>query len=78
VRGHWGIENRLHWVLDFTRNEDQSRLRKGSGARNMAVVRHLALNLVRSATDQKSSKLRRKAAAWKTDYLDNLLAGQNL
>ena len=78
VRGHWGIENRLHWVLDVTFNEDQSRLRKGFGARNMAVVRHFALNLVRSATDKRSIKLRRKAAAWKTDYLGNLLAGQIL
>ncbi|HYO28795.1 MAG TPA: ISAs1 family transposase, partial [Azonexus sp.] len=40
VRGHWGIENRLHWVLDVTFADDQSRLRKGFGARNMAVVRH--------------------------------------
>jgi len=78
VRGHWGIENRLHWVLDVTFKEDQSRLRKGFGARNMAVVRHFALNLVRSAKDKKSIKLRRKAAAWKTDYLGNLLAGQDL
>lgn len=76
VRGHWGIENSLHWVLDVTFNEDQSRLRKGFGARNMAVVRHFALNLVRSATDKKSIKLRRKAAACKTDYLANLIAGQ--
>lgn len=78
VRGHWGIENRLHWVLDVTFNEDQSRLRKGFGARNMAVIRHFALNLVRSATDKKSIKLRRKAAAWKTDYLSTLLNGQDL
>lgn len=78
VRGHWAIENRLHWVLDVTFNEDQSRLRKGFGARNMAVVRHFALNIVRSATDKKSIKLRRKLAAWKTDYLGNLLNSQNL
>jgi predicted transposase YbfD/YdcC len=76
VRGHWGIENRLHWVLDVTFNEDQSRLRKGFGARNMAVVRHFALNLVRSAKDKKSIKLRRKAATWQTDYLAALLTGQ--
>lgn len=73
VRGHWGIENRLHWVLDVTFNEDQSRLRKGFGARNMAVVRHFALNLVRAAKDKKSIKLRRKLAAWTPDYLDRLL-----
>jgi hypothetical protein len=60
-----------------TFNEDQSRLRKGFGARNMAVVRHFALNLVRSATDKKSIKLRRKAAGWKTDYLARLLTGHN-
>lgn len=73
IRGHWGIENRLHWVLDVTFNEDQSRLRKGFGATNMAVVRHFALNLVRSANDKSSLKLRRKRAAWAGAYLDNLL-----
>jgi len=78
VRGHWTVENQLHWVLDVTFNEDQSRLRKGFGARNMAVVRHFALNLVRSANDKKSIKLRRKLAAWKPDYLGQLIAGQNL
>ena len=76
VRGHWAIENRLHWVLDVTFNEDQSRLRKGFGARNMAVVRHFALNLVRSATDKRSIKLRRKLAAWNQDYLSMLFTGQ--
>ncbi len=78
VRGHCGIENRLHRVLDVTFNEDQPRLRKRFGARNMAVARQFALNLVRSATDKKSIKLRRKAAAWKADYLGTLLTGQRL
>ncbi|MGH7043945.1 MAG: ISAs1 family transposase [Acetobacteraceae bacterium] len=73
VRGHWGIENRLHWVLDVTVNEDQSRLRKGCGAKNMAVVRHFALNLVRAAKDTKSVKLRRKVAGWTPDYLNQIL-----
>jgi predicted transposase YbfD/YdcC len=76
VRGHWGIENRLHWVLDVTFKEDQSRLRKGFGARNMAVVRHFALNIVRAAADGKSLKLRRKRAAWATAYLNHLLDAQ--
>jgi predicted transposase YbfD/YdcC len=73
VRGHWGIENRLHWVLDVAFGDDRSRLRKGHGARNMAVVRHFALNLVRSAGDKRSIKLRRKVAGWDPDYLDALL-----
>ena len=51
VRGHWGIENRLHWVLDVVFAEDQSRLRKGHGAKNMAIVRHFAINMVRSAPE---------------------------
>ena len=51
VRGHWGIENRLHWVLDVTFAEDQSRLRKGHGAKNMAIVRHFAINLIRTAPE---------------------------
>jgi predicted transposase YbfD/YdcC len=51
VRGHWRIENQLHWVLDVTFGEDQSRLRKGHGAKNMAVVRHFALNHVRQADE---------------------------
>ena len=73
VRGHWGIENRLHWVLDVTFKEDQSRLRKGHGAKNMAVVRHFAINLVRQKRDKKSIKLRRKLARWDVDYLASML-----
>ena len=73
VRGHWGIENRLHWVLDVTFKDDQSRLRKGFGAKNMAVVRHFAINLVRAAKDKKSVKLRRKVAGWDTGYLEDIL-----
>ena len=55
VRSHWRIENSLHWVLDVIFKEDLSRLRKGHGARNMAVVRHFALNLVRAATTNEAS-----------------------
>jgi predicted transposase YbfD/YdcC len=76
IRGHWAIENRLHWVLDVTFADDQSRLRKGHGARNMATVRHFALNLVRTATDKRSIKSRRKAAGWDADYLDAILASR--
>jgi predicted transposase YbfD/YdcC len=73
VRGHWGIENRLHWVLDVVFKDDLCRLRTGHGAKNMAVVRHFALNLVRTVADRKSLKLRRKAAAWNEAYLAAIL-----
>ena len=74
VRALWAIENRLHWVLDVTFADDQSRLRKGHGARNMATVRHFALNLVRTAQDKRSIKSRRKLAGWSPDYLQDILS----
>jgi hypothetical protein len=70
---HWAIENNLHWILDVTFNEDQSRLRTGHGAKNMAVVRHFALNLVRQVADKRSIKRRRKWAAWDPKYLMEIL-----
>jgi predicted transposase YbfD/YdcC len=73
VRAHWRIENSLHWVLDVIFKEDLSRLRKGHGARNMAVVRHFALNLVRAAGDKRSIKRRRKCAAFDDQYLAQIL-----
>jgi hypothetical protein len=76
VRQHWAIENRLHWMLDVTFADDQSRLRKGHGARNMATVRHFALNLVRTATDKRSIKSRRKLAGWNPNYLNAILSSQ--
>jgi len=72
-RDHWAIENKLHWVLDVTFNEDRSRLRTGHGAKNMAVVRHFALNLVRQVDDKRSIKRRRKRAAWDPQYLLEIL-----
>jgi predicted transposase YbfD/YdcC len=73
ARGHWAIENKLHWVLDVTFREDLSRLRAGHGAKNMAVVRHFALNLVRQVADNRSIKRRRKRAAWDPQYLLEIL-----
>ena len=73
IRGHWAIENSLHWVLDVTFAEDQSRLRKGHGAQNMAVVRHFALNLLRANPGKQSIKLQRKRAAWDTHFLNAIL-----
>src|SRR5712691_10357296 len=73
ARGHWAIENKLHWILDVTFGEDLSRLRTGHGAKNMAVVRHFALNLVRQVADKRSIKRRRKRAAWDPQYLLDIL-----
>jgi predicted transposase YbfD/YdcC len=73
VRGHWRIENSLHWVLDVTFHEDLSRLRKGHGAKNMAIVRHFAINLVRQVKDKRSIKLRRKRADRNLQYLAEIL-----
>jgi predicted transposase YbfD/YdcC len=73
VRGHWGIENRLHWVLDVVFRDDLARLRTGHGPENMAVVKHMALNLLRRARPTASLKNRRKRAGWNTAYLEALI-----
>ena len=73
VRGHWAIENSLHWVLDVVFADDQARVRKGHGAQNMAVVRHFAINLVRAAQVKKSIKRRRKIAGWNPQFLADIL-----
>lgn len=73
IRGHWAIENSLHWVLDVTFNEDKCRSRTGHGPANMAVVRHFAFNLLRSIDDRRSLKLRRKRAARNNHYLEQIL-----
>ncbi|MBB4268314.1 ISAs1 family transposase, partial [Roseospira visakhapatnamensis] len=73
VRGHWAIENSLHWVLDVTFKDDLSRVRTGHGAKNMAVVRHFAFNLVRAISDKRTLKTRRKRAAWDPSYLASIL-----
>ncbi len=73
ARGHWAIENNLHWSLDTAFGEDLSRLRTGHGAANMAVVRHFALNLLRQVADKRSIKRRRKRAAWDPQYLLQIL-----
>jgi predicted transposase YbfD/YdcC len=72
LRAHWGIES-LHWVLDVIFKEDQSRLRRGYGAQNMALVRRLAFNIVRARRGKKSIKTARKAAGWNPNFLNSLL-----
>lgn len=69
VRAHWGIENRLHWVMDVLFHDDLMRLRTEHGPANMATIRHAALNLIRAIPDKASLKVRRKTLAWDDDYL---------
>jgi predicted transposase YbfD/YdcC len=76
VRKHWGIENQLHWSLDVTFREDQSRLRTGHGAENFAVLRHIALNLLRQEPSPKSLPRKRLACALNPDYLRKVLLGE--
>jgi predicted transposase YbfD/YdcC len=75
VRTYWGIENKLHWVLDLAFREDESRIRKGNGPQNSAVLRHIALNLLRREDTAKISiRAKRKKAGWDNDYLLKVLA----
>jgi predicted transposase YbfD/YdcC len=78
IRDHWGIENRLHHVLDVSFHEDACRVRRGHGPENLSRLRRLALNLLRSAdahTKRQSIKGRRKIAGWNHQFLLNLIAG---
>ena len=76
VRTYWGIENKLHWVLDLAFREDESRVRKGNGPQNFAVLRHIALNLLkREDTAKISIRAKRKMAGWDNDFLLTVLTG---
>lgn len=75
VRAHWGVENRLHWVLDVVFHDDLNRLRSASGPQNMAIVRHMAVNIIREPNDRHSLKNRKKLACLNDDYLESLLRG---
>ena len=76
IRNHWRIENGLHWVLDVTFREDASRVRDRNAARNLGLLRRIALNLARAdATLKASLKGKRKYAAWDNDFMATLIAG---
>ena len=75
VRGHWGIENQCHWILDVAFREDESRVRIGYAAQNLALLRHLALNLLRRETSVRVGvKAKRLMAGWDEQYLLKLLS----
>ena len=76
VRGHWGIENKVHWVLDIAFREDDCRIRKDNGAQNFAILRHIALNLLKQEKTAKCGvKNKRLKAGWDESYLLKVLSG---
>lgn len=76
IRGHWSIENGLHYVLDVSFNEDQSRTRKGHSAENLSRLRRLTASLLRQNPDKRSIRMRRKCCGWSLEYLlQTLLRG---
>jgi predicted transposase YbfD/YdcC len=76
IRSHWGVENRLHWVLDVTFHEDASRVRVGHGPQNFAILRHYALNLLRQEHSSRGSvATKRFRAALNDTYLHSILLG---
>ncbi|MEE9356703.1 MAG: ISAs1 family transposase [Methylococcaceae bacterium] len=74
IRAHWAVENNLHWVLDMAFDEDSNRTRQGYSASNLAVIRHIALNLIKKEkTSKVGVKTKRLKAGWSNDYLLKIL-----
>ena len=79
VRSHWGIENSVHWVLDLTFREDESRPRRGHAAENVSTLRRLALNLLkRETTHAGSQRKKRRRSGWDDAYREKVLFGHSL
>ena len=73
VRGHWAIENSLHWVMDMVFRDDECRVRTDNAPANFTTIKHMALNLLRRAPGKDSIRLRRKIAAWDDEFLAGLV-----
>ena len=73
LRSHWGIENNLHWQLDLTFDEDSNRVQRRHEAENLAIVRRLALGLLKRHPGKQSLACKRLAAALNTDFLEEIL-----
>lgn len=73
VRGHWGVENGLHWVMDIVFRDDECRIRKKHGPANFVTIKHLAQNMLRKAPSKASMRVRRKKAGWDDSFLTLVL-----
>ena len=77
VKSHWGIENNLHWILDQAFDEDAHRTRMGNSAANMAIIRHIVMNLIKTEGSSKVGiKTKRLKAGWDENYLLKILSGK--
>ena len=77
VRGHWSIENTLHWCLDVTFREDESRVRERNLTNNMAWLKRFAISLLKQVQDKQSVAMRRRHCGWNEDYLAQVLFASN-
>lgn len=75
IRGHWEVENKLHWVLDVVFKEDDCRSRAGYSAENFSMLRQFALNLIKLEPSKKAIRRKQNLAGWKEDYLLEILIG---
>jgi predicted transposase YbfD/YdcC len=73
IRDHWGIENSLHWVLDVTFREDESRIRRDNGAENFSTLRKMALAMLKREPTKKSIARKRKLCSWSPEFLIRVL-----
>ena len=73
VRGHWAIENTLHWCLDVTFREDENRVRNRTAADNLAWLKRFGLSLLKQQNDKHSIAMRRRVAGWNINYLAQVL-----
>lgn len=75
VRGHWSVENSLHWVMDMIFRDDECRVRTDHAPANFCTIKHMAHNLLRKTASKDSLRLRRKVAAWDDNFLASIIAG---
>ena len=75
IRAHWAIENSLHWVMDVTFRDDDSRVRKNQAPANFAIIKHAAMNYIKRLKDKRSLRMRRKIAGWNNQFLLKIIQG---